>query len=256
MAGAATLLAPGLVRAQAATVPTLAGVEAALDSGRVESAREGLQRWFAVHGEAADRNALARARFLRARLTQDADSAEVEYLWVAIDSGSPYGAIAWLRLAQLHLERGDPDRALQDLERLRSEYPESPERAESWLWSGLALEASGDLPGACRIWERATRDRAAGDADEVGRRIRTAREACGSGGMRLTVQIGAFRSREAAESLRKRAGRAGFEARVRRLGDGLWRVRVGHFASVDSARGVAARLRERSFSAVITSEEP
>lgn len=242
--------------AQNTSEDTLTAVEVALDSGHVESARETLERWFEAHEGRVGRVQLARARFLRARLTQDADSSEVEYLRVAIDGGSPYGALAWLRLAQLHLARSDPERARRDLQRLRAEYPNSPQEAESWLWTGHALEAVGDLPEACRAWERAARERGGAGEGAVARRIRGAREQCDSPGLRFTVQIGAFSTSTAARSLSERALRAGFEARVQRLEDGLWRVRVGRFSSVDSAREMADRLREGNFSAAIMSEEP
>lgn len=234
----------GQAPASAPSEEVLVRAERALDAGRVEEARRELAPW--LDGREAPS---PRARYLRARLTEDGASAREEYLWVAVDGDPDYAPRAWLRLAQLDLLEGAPERALEELERLRSDYPNSARVPESWLWTGLALEASGDLPGACRAWERAAAgpDRA-GDR-EVAARARSARTAC-EGGLRVAVQLGAFESESAARRLGERAVEAEFEARVERI-DGLWRVRVGRFAAAESARRTAERLRRAGFSAVI-----
>lgn len=231
----------------------LDAVEAALDSGHVEEARRGLARWFdRERGPVAGRE-LSRARFLRARLSRDPDSAEIEYLWVAIEGGRAYAPAAWLRLAQLHLARGRSGRALQDLERLRSDHPGSPRVADAWLWTGLVLEADGRLTDACDAWNRALREaeRIGALASEAAETARSARAACLREGMRVTVQLGAFASREAARELSDRARDAGFQARVEAPYEGLHRVRVGRFGSVEAARELAARLRAAGFDAAI-----
>jgi hypothetical protein len=117
-------LSPDL-RAQAS--PALDAVERAADAGELAAARRLLTDWFGSE-EAADRSANAgRARFLRARLTEDLDSARVDYLWVAVRGDDRYGASARLRLAQLYLAEGRLDRAADDLDRLRADFPGSPE---------------------------------------------------------------------------------------------------------------------------------
>lgn len=63
---------------------------------------------------------------------------------------------------------------------------------------------------------------------------------------RWTVQVGAFRSREQAESVRRRLAGAGHEVAVTPVtaGDGLrYRVRVGSYASRTEAEQAAARVR-------------
>ena len=234
--------------------PELHRIEAGADSGRVAEARTDLERWFAEHGSEADRRSLARARFLRARLSQDADSARSEYLWIAIDGGSEYGAPAWLRLAQLDLVRGDPPRARRDLERLRADYPASDLVAESWYWTGVAAETQGDLEGACAAWERSVQDAAARGDPEAERRSGEALAVCVEGTLRLTVQIGAFREAATAELVRKQAADAGFVARVSRA-DGLNKVRVGSFGTAEAARQAADRLKALGFSAIVVASE-
>lgn len=231
----------------------LAQVERALDSGDREAARRELDGWFATHGADADRDDLVRARFLRARLTPSADSARNEYLWVAIEGRSRYGAEAWFRLAQLNLMEGDPERASRDLERLRAEYPDSRLTPDSWYWSGLVRETAGDLEAACDAWSTAV-DR----AERTGRpalaeRSRDAMASCEAGELRLTAQIGAFRDREAAEELRDRATAAGFAARLERE-EGLHKVRVGIFGSTQAARAMVDRLAAAGFRAIVLAE--
>ena len=238
--------------------PSLDIIEAALDSGKVEEARSELERWFSEHQNDAEREKLAHARFLRGRMTTDADSAELDYLWVAIDGGGPYAAESWLKLAQLNLMRGDAARAAGDLERLRADYPDSPVLAESWLWSGFSLEAGGDLSGACEAWGRAI-DLATAPADaSVRSQAELSLATCSPAGGQYTVQLGAFRERSAAVSLRQRVEATGLTARIEEPnGDSDWyRVRSGHFASREQAEGVARGLTDRGFEAIVVTGSP
>lgn len=236
----------------------LDAVESALDSGRVEEARRGLARWFEAERGPGSRRELSRARFLRARLREDPDSAEMEYLRVALEGEGGTVPAAWLRLAQLHLAQGRFERALEDLERLRSDHPVGPAVAEAWLWTGLVLEAEGRLTEACEAWDRAVREagRAAPPGGEVAETARGARIVCDRDGMRVTVQLGAFSSWEAARGLLDRVRAAGFRPRLEPPSEGLHRVRVGRFGSVEAARELAARVRASGFSAAILVDEP
>ncbi len=251
--------APSALTAQGGTAEgsaALSRVETLAEAGRTDAARRELERWFEGPGDAASRREMARARLLRARLIRDADSAEVEYLWVAIDGGAPHGAAAWLRLAQLHLARGEPDRARQELERLRAEYPESEHLPESWLWTGLALEALGELEAACEAWRAARRTARGGEVERgLAARAETALEACEGPALRYAVQLGAFRSRDGARDVVGRATAEGLEPRIERDG-GLFKVRVGRFASLESARSMVERARGAGLSAVIVSADP
>lgn len=250
----ASLSGPDLLaQSGSSAVPSLDRIAAAADAGRADEAREALGRWFAARADRVDRRDLVRARFLRARLTSDADSARTDYLWIAIDGGGEHGAAAWLRLAQLDLAAGDPDRALQDLARLRADYA-GELVPTSWLWTGFAYESAGRLEDACRSWERAARlGSERGDADARSR-AREAADRCASGQLRLTLQVGAFRARSAAEELRGRLVEADFDARVERSG-GLHRVRVGRFGAAEAAREAVERLQRAGFSAVVMSED-
>lgn len=242
-----------LAQSGSSAAPSLDRIATAADAGRADEAREGLARWFAAHEEEADRRDLVRARSLRARLTRDADSARTDYLWIAIDGGGEHGAAAWLRLAQLDLAAGDPDRALQDLARLRADYA-GELVPTSWLWTGFAHESAGRLEDACRAWERAARLAEERDDEDARARAREAADRCGSGQLRLTLQVGAFQARSAAEELRARLAEAGFDARVERSA-GLHRVRVGRFGAAEAAREAVDRLQRAGFTAVVMSED-
>ncbi len=256
--GVAAVRPAGAAPQAAAQTPSLDIVEAALDSGRVEVARAELDRWFGINEEEAERQKMARARYLRGRMTADADSAEIDYIWVAIDGGGPYAAEAWLKLAQLRLMRGDAARAAGDLERLRADYPDSPVLAESWLWSGFTLEAAGDLSRACEAWGRASDLATAPGAASVRAQAELSLATCSPVQGQYTVQLGAFRERDAADILRQRVEATGLTARIEEpdAASGWYRVRSGHFPSREQAEDVARGLTDRGFEAIAVMESP
>lgn len=227
----------------------LDAVEAALDSGRVERARELLAGW--EEGDAGPTSGQAkRALYLRARLTADADSAETLYLDLALEGDARYGDRAWLRLAQLHLARGEPGRARAELERLRTDYPSSDLSGASWYWTGRAAAAAGDGRAACRAWRRA-----ASDAEETAAELASrALEGCRDGTLAgYAVQLGAFRERARARELEERAREAGFEVRTvdPSSPDGLVRVRTGRVADREAAAELVRRLESEGFPAMV-----
>lgn len=69
----------------------------------------------------------------------------------------------------------------------------------------------------------------------------------------FTIQIGAFREREAAERLLSRLRERGFaDPYLEAIPAGIFRVRVGRFATRDDARDVAARLEQQEFQTLVT----
>lgn len=238
--------------------PSLDVVEAALDSGRVEIAHAELVRWFEDVDDDTEPESVARARFLRGRMTANADSAEMDYIWVAIEGGGPYAAEAWLKLAQLRLMKGDALRATEDLDRLRADYPESPVLAESWLWSGFTLEAAGQLDAACEAWTRA-RDLSTGPADaSVRAQAELSLQGCVAGSEQFTVQLGAFKTRDAAAALQEAAESAGTPVRIEvpDSSNDWYRVRSGRFPTRGQAEEAARRLTERGFEAIVVMSSP
>lgn len=283
------LAAPRSAAAQEA--PSLDRVEAAADSGRVDSARAMLERWYAGRSEGAPPRARSRARFLRARLTADADSAASDYLRVAMGGDARYGDRAWLRLAQLRLAAEEPERALRVLERLRTDYPGTDLAAESWLWTGHAREAAGRPAEACAAWRRSLE--AAGSPDRtVRRRARSALGSCteaeraaapppdaaGAGGARAdsarggraapadsarsawAVQLGAFRDRTGAQKLRRAAGEEVPEVDLVIVSPGpeddLYRVQTRPPSERAAARRLAERFESRQLPAIVVRIRP
>ncbi len=239
----------------------LEAAELAADAGDVERAREYLRSWL-DSGLAAGLDAdVGRALFLRARLAENVDSAEVDYLEAAVRGGESYAALARLRLAQLRLTSGRLAIAAADLELLRADFPGSPLVPESWLWSGFALEGLGDPASACAAWTRAAEG---SPSDPVVSQARDGLSACAAGptveqGMAsYTVQLGAFGRREAAEDVQFRAAATGADVRVHDPDSStpLYRVRVGHFSRKDDAARIAVRLRSDGFEAIVVSEDP
>jgi cell division protein FtsN len=83
---------------------------------------------------------------------------------------------------------------------------------------------------------------------------RSQREAVeAGGGGRWTVQIAAYAARADAERLRRRLLALGYDARV--VLEAPYRVRVGHFATRQSAMDVAARLKRQRFDAIVVEVE-
>lgn len=253
--GALVLAASGLWIAGAGYAPAqtsasgmsaLDRVEALADSGRTDEARASLASWHAA-SQAPGPAELSRARLLRARLASDPDSAELDYVWVAIEGDAAHAPAALLRLAQLRLLRGEPERALSDLERLRSSHPTDPRVGESWLWTGHAQEALGELEAACAAWGRAD------PVDSATRpAVAAALSACEGGGDVFAVQVGAFGEASGADTMRRRLENAGFETYMVTSGeDGLHRVRTGRFMHLTSAALYAERVRRSGFEAVV-----
>ena len=243
--------APSSVQAAQVAAPVeLDRLEARIESGNLEDAAEAIENWLATQGRDAARGEVARARYLRARLLADADSARAELFSVATDGGSRYAARAWLRLAQLDLALGEPARAAADLERLRADHPRGPEVVESWYWTARTFEARGLLDPACEAWERgAAEGRRVGDMTMVSL-AEAAWLACAPGGPRFSIQVAAFSRPRPAEEMREQLEASGFFSRVVEY-DGFHRVRLGRFVRREAAEILARRLRDAGFEPAI-----
>ena len=253
------LFAPTSGRAQ--TDESLDAAELAADAGDVDRARAFLRSWLDSDAAARPDADVGRALFLRARLAESVDSAEVDYLEAALRADEHYAALARLRLAQLRLTGGQPALAVGDLELLRADFPGSPLVPESWLWSGFSLEVLGDPAAACAAWTRAADGP---PSDPVVAQARDGLSACTAGRTveavtpGYTVQLGAFSRREAAEDVRSRASATGADVRVHEPDSStpLYRVRVGHFTRKDDAARLAVQLRSGGLEAIVVSEDP
>lgn len=239
----------------------LQAAELAADAGDLERARQYLSEWVLSNPSGATGGDRGKALVLRARLTADADSAEVAYMEAAVVGGEEYGALARLRLAQLRLMSGRPALAVDDLDLLRDDFPASPTVPESWLWTGFAYESLGDPVSACAAWAEVP---GSDTSDPVTVQARAGLAACegasagGGSARQFTVQLGAFGSPQAAEAVRMRASDAGSEAWVREPDETtpLYRVRVGHFARKEDAARLAVGLRSQGLEAIVVADRP
>jgi cell division septation protein DedD len=251
---AGALLAPGLAGPLRAQSPDaeLDRIETRIDAGDRE-ARRSVEAWLAQHPRETPER-IGRARVLRARLMSDADSARSEYMAVAMEARSSYGARAWLRLAQMDLALGDTRRTLADLERLRTDYRGSPEVVESWYWTARAHEQAGALDDACDAFERASEEAQDARRPELFQRGRAAYDACSSPGLRFSLQVGAFSRADAADEILDALRVAGYPVRLVEE-DGLHKVRVGWFASPETARSLERRLRDGGYAVTVVAGE-
>lgn len=74
-------------------------------------------------------------------------------------------------------------------------------------------------------------------------------------GSQVTIQVGAYPTRAAADRIRKRLTAQGFPARVVPAGR-YYRVRVGRYATRTSAAPVVTKLKARHYETMVTDAEP
>jgi cell division septation protein DedD len=235
----------------------------------------------------------AEGLYWRATLASNALDAERDYRRIAVEYVlSPRVPAALTRLAQLELARGDRTLARQHLERLLNEYPPRAERASAWYWLGRIAFESGD---ASRGYTAIDSARVLATADDVeltnqiaGEARRCQARADGSlaaagqptmvapppatsaakastrpGGAssrpptagQVTIQVGAFPTRTAAERVRKRLTAQKFHARVVPAGR-YFRVRVGRYPTRASAGPVEKKLKAAHYDTIIVDAEP
>jgi cell division septation protein DedD len=247
--------------------------------GRGDSARA-LVASILLHSRPGD-STWVEALYWRARLAATGDSAERDLRRVAIEySGSRYADDALLQLSQLALAAGNPASALELSTRLRSDYPASELRARAALWAARAAFDVGEPRTACMYLDTAKTE-AASDV-EFGNQVhfyearctaavlaappaatdsaRTSRDSAAAPApvpptaaappapvaatrRGFEVQVAAARSARAAQTVVRRLTRARRTAHVVTGTDGLYRVRVGPFASLQAADSAAKSLR-------------
>ncbi|MFI5206584.1 MAG: SPOR domain-containing protein [Gemmatimonadales bacterium] len=221
------------------------------------------------------------ALYWRARLAATGDSAERDLRRVAIEySGSKYADHALLQLSQLALAAGNPVSALDLATRLRSDYPGSVLRPRAALWAARAAFDVGESRRACLYLDTAKTE-AASDV-EFGNQVRFYEARCtaavlaappttdssaalarpdsaaapapaaaaptpsvpvAAASRGFEVQVAAARSSREAQGVVRRLTRAHRTAHVVAGADGLYRVRVGPFSSLQAADSAVKALR-------------
>jgi hypothetical protein len=264
------LLCGGAVAATAQESPAARQAAALAAEGRGDSARGLLNRVLA--STRAGEPAYVEALYWRGRLAASGDSAEHDMRRVAIEfSSSPWADDALLQLSHLALAAANPAAGYDMAMRLRSDYPGSGLRPQAALAAARAAFETGEPRAACALLDSA-RAEAAADiefgnqvlyyrarcregrpvAPAVARAVTpdTARPAATPGGSTVhgrrasfDVQVLAARTDAAAEQAVQRLGQAGLRARIVRGDDGLRRVRLGPFGSIEEASAAAQAAR-------------
>lgn len=236
----------------------------------------------------------AEGLFWRATLATNALDAERDYRRIAVEYVlSPRVPAALTRLAQLELARGDRTLARQHLERLLHEYPPRAERAGAWYWLGRIAFEEGDASRGCTAIDSARALTVEGDveltnqiASESRRCVTRANGTLAAAGQptlvpsapapatpragaatlpakrgkastagQVTIQVGAYPSRAAADRIRKRLTAKGFAARVVPAGR-YFRVRIGRYQTRGAAAATLKKLKAAHYETIVVDAEP
>lgn len=181
----------------------------------------------------------------------------VEYGW------SPWADDALLWLTQLHFAQGDDAATVQSAERLRRDYPDSPLKARADFPAARAYFNLRDEAHGCALIREALDG--AGEDVEFRNQVSFYAARCvpawsvaapdsapvpeggGGGGAppAYAVQVLAVKSAAQVDEMLTRLKVMGFDARVVRDTSGLFKVRVGRYATRDEAQQVQRRLKTR-----------
>jgi septal ring-binding cell division protein DamX len=254
-----TAVAPDRVTAQGDTVRAAA---LRLAQTRPDSARAMMRRLLA---RLSPQDSLyPGALFTAGRVAADGVSAATDLQRVVVEYGrSVWADSALVLLTQLYFAQGDPAATVQAAERLRLDYPDSPLKARADFWGARAyFDLKDDAHGCVLI--RESLDGAAGDVefrnqvDFYASRCATTpaptatAPATGDSQARppgaaavYAVQVLAVKSAAQVDEMLTRLKVMGFDARVVRDTSGLFKVRVGRYASRDEAVQAQRRLKTR-----------
>ncbi len=280
----ATLIPPPAEAQQGGGGAVLDAVEAAMDEGRFEAARAGVERWWEGGEAGRDRREFQRALWLRARLTVEPEGAELLYRRLVVEfPGGIHSDEALLRLAQGAQARGDGEAATRYLEILVRDYPSSPHRvtARAELTraeTGAAAAVGRDAPAPTA--QRAPDPRSAAEpaqqaaappvadpppaaAPPTTAPVDPAPPSAGAPAPgepaslsgTHTLQFGAFGGVERARAVAAELRTAGLEVRVVQVeGSPLFRVRGEAFPDRGAADARARELRERGFELLVSAD--
>jgi len=131
-------------------------LKAAVDlaqSGQVDSARSIVRRLLATMSPRD--SAYPQALFTQGMLAPDAATVTSNLQRVVVEYGwSPWAANALMRLAQLSYTQGDPASAIQSVQRLRRDYPDSPVKPRADYWGAKAdFDLRNEAEGCALIRE-------------------------------------------------------------------------------------------------------
>jgi len=216
------------------------------------------------------------------RLASDAPSVATYLQRIVIEYGrSVWADSALLLLTQLYFAQGDPAATAQAAERMRRDYPDSPLKARADFWGARGyFDLKDDAHGCALIGDALA---GAGADVEFQNQVAFYAPRCSSQAAAppaaaapppgapappaasatppapptsYTVQVLAVRSAPQVDQALTQLKVMGFNARVVRDTSGLFKVRVGHYATREEAQRVERRLRTRFGGQPFVVEEP
>jgi len=216
------------------------------------------------------------ALFTAGRIAADATTAATNLQRVVVEYGrSVWADSALVLLTQLYFAQGDPAATVQAVERLRLDYPDSPLRARADFWGARAYFDLKDDAHGCPLIREAL-DGAGADV-EFKNQVSFYASRCASATVApstavpttadtqarptpaaatYAVQVMAVKSAAQVDEMLTRLKVMGFDARVVRDTSGLFKVRVGRYASHDEAAQAQRRLKTRLGGQPFVVEEP
>lgn len=260
--------------AQAPLDPRLQAAVTLAQSGRTDSARATVRRLLATLSP--QDTIYPEALYVQgSMLAADPHSAATSLQRVVVEySRSPWADDALLRLSQLYEAQNDPASAIQSVERLRRDYPDSPllPRA-AFVGARSAFDLRDEARGCSYI-----RDALAGAGDDIEFKNQVAfySERCqtsstsvattrasvdtqarrGSGGGRFAVQVLMGKSAPQIDDMMSRLKSLGYAAHVVRDSSGYMKVRVGPYATRDAAQRAQGQIKTRFGGQPFLVEEP
>jgi hypothetical protein len=260
LAAAGLTAAPSRLAAQSDTIRAAA---LRVAQTRPDSARAMLRRLLA--SLSPQDSLYPGALFAAGRVAADAATAATSLQRVALEySRSVWADSALVLLTQLYFAQGDPAATVQAAERLRLDYPDSPLKARADFWGARAyFDLKNEVRGCALI--REALEGAGGDV-EFGNQVEFYAPRCAavsaapppvvpaSGDSQAkppasagtyAVQVLAVKSAAQVDEMLTRLKVMGFDARVVRDTSGLFKVRVGRYASRDEAAQAQRRLKAR-----------
>jgi tetratricopeptide (TPR) repeat protein len=252
----ATLWVSRPVAGQAFTDSTLALAIRLVSQGQGDSARAVVRAKLA--GLARTDSLYPEALFAAGMVADSLESALAAFRRVNLDySESRWADDALLRIAQLSFAAGDLATAERSADRILTDYPLSDVRGQAAYWAGRVRIREGKGGEACSFLQQAVNE--AGADIELANRARYYLQACRAPAPPpdttvkpaptpatvYAVQVAAVATATAADEIMQSLNAAGYQPRVVRDADGLFKVRVGRFGTRTEAQQLQAEVKRK-----------
>jgi cell division septation protein DedD len=250
------LVLPGAARAQAFTDSALAAAVRLVSEGQGDSARALVRARLAALDRAD--SLYPEALLAAGMVAEHVDSALSAFRRVSIEySQSAWADDALLRVAQLSFAARDYATVRRVADRILLDYPFSDVRAAAAYWAARARLQDGQVVEACPYLQQAVDH--AGAEVELANRARYYLQRCATVAPPVpadsapppaaprtvyAVQTAAVATAAAADEAMRALAAAGYQPRVVRDG-GLYKIRVGEFATRPQAQTLQADLRRK-----------